>query len=85
MLPPDGRGAAFCGMWHLPGTIYAIVEPVATAPDHRRKGLARAAIHEAVRRVAQHDVERASVKPSKRFAPVGSLIDTVTGVAEQFR
>lgn len=52
VIAPDGRGAAFCGIWHLPGTPYAIVEPVATAPEHRRKGLARAAIHEAIRRVA---------------------------------
>jgi hypothetical protein len=33
VIAPDGRGAAFCGMWHLPGTQYAIVEPVATAPE----------------------------------------------------
>jgi predicted N-acetyltransferase YhbS len=52
VIAPDGRGAAYCGMWHLPGTNYAIVEPVATAPEHRRKGLARAAIHEGIRRVA---------------------------------
>jgi GNAT superfamily N-acetyltransferase len=52
VIAPDGRGAAFCGMWHLPGTTYAIVEPVATAPEHRRRGLARAAIHEGIRRVA---------------------------------
>ena len=52
VIAPDGRGAAYCGIWHLPGTNYAIVEPVATAPEHRRKGLARAAIHEATRRVA---------------------------------
>ena len=52
VIAPDDRGAAFCGIWHLPGTPYAIVEPVATAPEHRRKGLARAAIHEAIRRVA---------------------------------
>jgi GNAT superfamily N-acetyltransferase len=52
VIGPDGRGAAFCGIWHLPGTHYAIVEPVATAPEHRRQGLARAAIHEAIRRVA---------------------------------
>lgn len=52
VIAPDGRGAAFCGMWHLPGSTYAIVEPVATAPEHRRQGLARAAIHESIRRVA---------------------------------
>ncbi len=52
VIAPDGRGAAYCGMWHQPGSHYAVVEPVATAPEHRRKGLARAAIHEAVRRVA---------------------------------
>jgi predicted N-acetyltransferase YhbS len=52
VIAPDGRGAAFCGMWQLPGTNYAVVEPVATVPEHRRMGLARTAIHEAVRRVA---------------------------------
>ncbi len=35
--------------------------------------------------IEQHDVERASVEPPQRFAPVGRLIDGVTGVAEQLR
>lgn len=58
VIAPDGTGAAFCGMWHMPGAQYAIVEPVATVPEHRRKGLARAAIHEAIRRVAAEGATR---------------------------
>ena len=49
---PDGSFAAFAGLWYDARTDFAVVEPVATDPDHRRKGLGRAAVLEGVRRVS---------------------------------
>ncbi|MFH1313465.1 MAG: GNAT family N-acetyltransferase [Candidatus Eisenbacteria bacterium] len=47
---PDGRFAAYCGMWYEPVHRVAYVEPVATDPDFRRMGLGKAAVMEGVRR-----------------------------------
>jgi GNAT superfamily N-acetyltransferase len=49
---PDGGFASYCGIWYEPTNRVAYVEPVATDPDYRRMGLARAAVLEAVRRCA---------------------------------
>jgi predicted N-acetyltransferase YhbS len=48
----DARGehAAFCGVWVVPQHRLAYVEPVATDPDHRRRGAGRAVVLEALRR-----------------------------------
>lgn len=72
----DGRYAAYCGVWHEPGSRYALVEPVCTDPDHRRRGCARAAIAEALRRCAVRGAVEAYVGSalpvylSMGFAPV---------------
>lgn len=50
VVAPDGEYAAYCGIWHELGTSYALVEPVCTDPDHRRRGLGRAVVLEAARR-----------------------------------
>jgi mycothiol synthase len=47
----DGTFAAFAGLTVEPVNRYAIFEPVGTHPDHRRKGLARAAMFEGIRRL----------------------------------
>lgn len=44
---------AFSGAWFVPANGTAYLEPVATDPAHRRKGLGRAAIREALRRCAE--------------------------------
>jgi len=49
---PGGAFVAYCGMWYVPEHAYAYIEPVATDPDHRRKGLGRAAVMEGIRRCA---------------------------------
>lgn len=61
ILAPNGDYAAHCGMWHEPGTSYALVEPVCTAPKYRRLGLARAAVLEGVRRCAERGAGTAYV------------------------
>ena len=50
VVAPDGEFACYCGMWYEPDYAIAYVEPVATDPDHRRLGLARAAVREGIRR-----------------------------------
>lgn len=60
-IAPDGRFAAHCGIWHQAGERYAIIEPVATVPEHRRNGLARAVIHAAIERAAARGATEAWV------------------------
>ena len=47
---PDGQFVSYCGMWLEGVHQLAYVEPVATDPDYRRRGLGRAAVLEGVRR-----------------------------------
>jgi mycothiol synthase len=58
---PDGSVAAFATLWFDDVTRTAYVEPVATVPEHRRKGLARAVITEGLRRVQALGARRAFV------------------------
>jgi predicted N-acetyltransferase YhbS len=50
---PSQDFVAFSGTWFEPTNRTAFVEPVATDPDHRRKGLGQAAVLEGLRRCAQ--------------------------------
>lgn len=49
-IDEDGHYVAYAGVWLDPVNRLAMVEPVATDPDHRRRGLASAAIVEGLRR-----------------------------------
>ena len=49
---PDGHLISYCGIWYVPANRIAYVEPVATDPDYRRRGLASAAVLEAIRRAS---------------------------------
>jgi hypothetical protein len=46
-----GRFVSFVNLWYKKGTKLALVEPVATVPEHRRKYLARACIYKAIEAV----------------------------------
>jgi predicted N-acetyltransferase YhbS len=50
-VTPGGRYVSFCGMWYIPENKVAYLEPLATDPDYRRMGMARAAVYESIRRV----------------------------------
>jgi GNAT superfamily N-acetyltransferase len=50
---PDGDFAAYCGMWYEPEHAISYVEPVATDPDYRRMGLAKAAVLDGIRRCGE--------------------------------
>jgi GNAT superfamily N-acetyltransferase len=41
----------FVGIWYMKGDKTAAIEPVATVPDHRQKGLAKACIYHAIQKV----------------------------------
>lgn len=55
-----------CGLWYTEGET-AYVEPVATVPEHRRKGLAKAAIYEACNRARKLGAKRATVLSDQEF------------------
>jgi GNAT superfamily N-acetyltransferase len=58
---PDGDWVTYCGMWYEPSSRYAYVEPLATDPDYRHRGLGRAALIEGIRRCGQLGAEVAFV------------------------
>ena len=67
VVAPNGEYAAYCGIWYDPATDYAYVEPVCTDPDHRRRGLGRAAVLEAARRCEQLGAKVAFVSSDQQF------------------
>jgi mycothiol synthase len=58
---PDGTIASFATFWYDDATRTVYIEPVATVPEHQRKGLARAVITEGLRRVQRLGAVRAFV------------------------
>ena len=60
-VAPGGQFAAYAGLWFDPTNRLAYVEPVATDPDYRRLGLARAAVQEGIRRCAAEGADSAYV------------------------
>jgi GNAT superfamily N-acetyltransferase len=64
---PDGSFASYCGVWYVPAHRVAYVEPVATDPDYRRRGIGRVAVLEAVRRASVLGASRAIVISGQEF------------------
>jgi len=64
---PDGEYASFCIAWWDEINQIASLEPVGTAPEHRRKGLAHAAVLAAIRRVAALGAQRVFVGSDQEF------------------
>lgn len=52
-VAPDGAVASFCTIWFDDITLTAACEPVATSPALQKKGLAKACIHEGLRRARE--------------------------------
>ena len=57
---------AHCGLWYSTGET-AYVEPVATVPEHRKQGLAKAVIYEACARAKALGAKRATVVSDQEF------------------
>ncbi len=66
---PDGSFAAHVGLTHEPSNRHGIVEPVCTAPGHRRHGLARALLSEGLVRLAARGVRTVQVETGDDEAP----------------
>jgi predicted N-acetyltransferase YhbS len=63
----DGYFVAYSGTWFDAANQIAYVEPVATDPDFRRRGLGRAAVLEGVRRCAELGAKIAYVGSDQTF------------------
>ena len=57
---------AHCGLWYATGNT-AYVEPVATVPEHRKQGLAKAVVYEACTRANAFGAKRAIVISDQEF------------------
>jgi len=66
-VEPTGDFASFCGMWFDPINRFGYVEPVATDPDYRRRGLGRACVLEGIRRCGELGATVAYVGTDKPF------------------
>ena len=66
-VAPDGNFAGYCGLWYDPGVDFAVVEPLAVAPEYRRLGIGRAVVLEGVNRVAAMGAKRVLVGSSQEF------------------
>ncbi len=60
-VAPDGSHAAFCTAWFDDVTRTGVFEPVGTAPAHQRKGLGKAVMYEAMRRLKRLGADLAYV------------------------
>jgi len=67
VVAPDGEFAAFCIVWYDERNRMGIFEPVGTQPAYRRRGLARAAVVEGIRRVAALGAEKVLVGSGQEF------------------
>lgn len=64
---PDGQFVAFSLIWYDAPNKLASLEPVGTHPDFRRRGLAREAIYEGMRRVKKLGAEKVIVGSDQQF------------------
>lgn len=64
---PDGRYVSYCGMYYMPEIKVAYLEPLATDPDFRRMGMAKAAVLESMRRVQALGAEVCWVGSGQEF------------------
>lgn len=64
-VAPTGEFVSFGGIWYDARNRFGYVEPVATDPDYRRRGLARAVVLEGIRRCAAEGATVAYVAATK--------------------
>ncbi len=64
---PDGKYVACCIAWYDRYNQIAMLEPVGTVPDQRRRGLGRYVVMESIRRVAALGARRVYVGSGQQF------------------
>lgn len=64
---PSGDYATFCGLWFDESNRYCYVEPVATDPSYRSRGLGKATVIEGLRRARLSGAEIAYVWSDTKF------------------
>ena len=69
----DGTLAAFALAWYDPDGRVGELEPVGTHPDHQRRGLSRAVVTEAVRRLFERGARAVQVYSDQADAPAEAL------------
>ncbi len=67
VIAPNGHYISHCGLWHMPDSDYAYVEPVATDPSYRKMGLGKASVLEAVKRAGEFGAKEVYVCSSQQF------------------
>lgn len=67
VISPEGEYVSYCGIWYDKKTNNALVEPVATDPSYRHKGLGKAAVLEAIKRCGKVGAKQAYVGSSQQF------------------
>jgi mycothiol synthase len=75
-IAPDGSVASFCTVWFDDVTRSGVFEPVATVPEHQRRGLGQAVMCEGLRRLKRMGATQAMVgsyseAAGKLYASVG--------------
>jgi predicted N-acetyltransferase YhbS len=64
---PSGDFVSYCGMWYDAVNKFGYVEPVATDPDYRRRGLGSAAVLDSIRRCGEQGATVAYVGTDMPF------------------
>jgi GNAT superfamily N-acetyltransferase len=67
VISPQGEYVAHCGAWYRVGDSCAEIEPLATDPDFRKRGLGKAVVFEALKRCAKLGAKQAMVGSSQQF------------------
>jgi GNAT superfamily N-acetyltransferase len=75
-VTPDGRIGSFCTVWPDPLNKVGLFEPVGTHPDHKRRGLGKVVMSEAMRRLREHGMTGACVCTSADNTPAVKLYES---------
>jgi ribosomal protein S18 acetylase RimI-like enzyme len=76
-VAPDGRIGAFCIVWPDPVNKVGLFEPVGTHPDFQRRGLGKAVMSEALRRLRERGMTEACVCTNANHTPAVRLYESV--------
>lgn len=78
-IAPDGSVAAFCTVWFDDVTRAGVFEPVGTVPEHQRRGLGKAIMHEGLRRLQRLGATQAHVGS---YSPAAHALYASVGFVE---